>query len=493
MSTFSFHGKNPSDIHIHVIGICGVATGALAVAFHTRGYIVTGSDKGFWPPVSTELEKHKINFYAGWHPEKMSRSLPDGTVKYPDIIIAGTASGTQNPETELAKKLGLPIYSFAEAIGEFFAKENSIVCAGTWGKTSNSTLLSHILTQAEFDPTYMFGGISLSHNQSAYLGESKWSVFEGDEYKSSPTDTTPKFAYYRATHVLLTAVNWDHADLYPTPADFKKVFLKLAHGIPRHGALVACIDNTGVREIIAETPEVRHITYGKADSAFEPDYSYSEVQETVNGISCIISHGDQDYHITSPMLGSYQVENITACFAMAHYLGVNAPTIIAAIASFKGLKRRLEQRLLVHESPHGVTVIDDIAHSADKARTTIAVLKRIFNGKVTVVFEPNTGGRIPDALPTYANAFSEADRVIIPRLTKLKTSDDPNAIVPVEGEILANTIKQTQPNTDYISDDDLLVQELTKTAHKGDVIAFLGSHGFRKMIEMTVTTFLHQQ
>jgi UDP-N-acetylmuramate: L-alanyl-gamma-D-glutamyl-meso-diaminopimelate ligase len=178
--------------HIHIIGICGVATIALAIAFKKKGWKVTGSDKGFFPPVSTELEKSGISFYAGWHPENIGN---------PDYVIVGTASGSTNPETQYAKDKNIPIYSFAEAIGEFLVKENSIVCVGTWGKTSSTALLSYILEKADFNPSYMFGGISLSHNGSGKITDSKWSVCEGDEYKSSPTDPTPKFKYYKPTHL----------------------------------------------------------------------------------------------------------------------------------------------------------------------------------------------------------------------------------------------------------------------------------------------------
>jgi UDP-N-acetylmuramate: L-alanyl-gamma-D-glutamyl-meso-diaminopimelate ligase len=148
---------NSSPKHIHIIGICGVATSALAIAFHDKGWKVTGSDKGFFPPVSTELEKHNIYFYAGWHPENIGN---------PDIVVIGTASGTLNPETAYIKEKNIPMYSFAEAIGKFFVKEYSIVSTGTWGKTSSSALLSFILEKAELDPTYMFGGVSLSHSAS---------------------------------------------------------------------------------------------------------------------------------------------------------------------------------------------------------------------------------------------------------------------------------------------------------------------------------------
>src|SRR3989344_968389 len=101
--------------HLHVIGICGVATSALAIAFHDKGWRVTGSDKGFFYPVSAELKKSGIDFYAGWHPEKIGM---------PDFVIVGTASGTANPETQYAKEKNIPIYSFAEAIGKFLVRRN---------------------------------------------------------------------------------------------------------------------------------------------------------------------------------------------------------------------------------------------------------------------------------------------------------------------------------------------------------------------------------
>ncbi len=197
---------------LHVIGICGVATSAIAIAFHKRGVIVTGSDKGFFPPVSDELEKHGISFYAGWHPEKMF-----GGEDYENsIIIVGTASGTTNPEIIFAKEKNIPTFSYPEIIGKYFAKQRSIVCAGTWGKTSSTALLSYILEHGQLAPSYMFGGISLSHDSAAKITDSSWSVLEGDEYKSSPTDNRAKFFHYKATDLLLSAVSWDHADLYPT-------------------------------------------------------------------------------------------------------------------------------------------------------------------------------------------------------------------------------------------------------------------------------------
>ena len=465
---------SPNPKHIHFIGICGVATSALAIAFKNAGYKVTGSDKGFFPPVSDELEKHQIDFYAGWHPEKMGN---------PDFVVVGTASGTQNPETNFAKENNIPIYSYPEAIGKFFVKEYSIVCTGTWGKTSSTALLSFIFEQAKLNPSYMFGGISISHESSAKLTDSKYSIFEGDEYKSSPTDITPKFVYYRPTHLLLSAVSWDHADLYPTEESYFEVFKKLISSIPNTGLLVANSDNKKVKELVQKDSDKKVIWYGKENA----DYIYSDIIQSVDGLNFKIEYRGEIFKIHSQMIGSFQAENITGCFAMAHSVGIDPKDIIKAISNFKGLKRRLEKRYV-----GSVTVFDDIAHSPEKARTIIDNIKKIYTGKTIAIFEPNIGGRSRESISKYNNAFENADVVIIPRLTKLKIAEN-SSEQPMDGEELAQAIAKTNKNVIYIEDDNALVNKILEivkeldNSKKDNVIAFLGSHGFRGMIEQTIT------
>lgn len=459
--------ENPK--HIHIIGICGVLTSALAIALHKKGWKVTGSDKGFFPPVSTYLSEAGVPFYAGWHPEKM---VANGT---PDIVVAATASGTQNPETTYAKEHNLIIKSPVDIFKEYFIAENSIVCVGTWGKTSSSALLSYILDHAGYNPSYMFGGVSLSHDQSARISDTQWSVFEGDEYKSSPTDQTAKFFYYKPTHLLMTAVSWDHADLYPTEADYFNTFKKLCESIPENGLIVACADHEGVTKVLEGTDK-KIVRYGKANA----DYIYSDVTQNKDGIALKISKDGTVHSITSPMLGAFQAENIAGCFAMAHSIGITAEKIIEALSQFRGLKRRLEKRL-----DGAITVIDDIAHSPEKASSVLKNLKEIYTGRVIAVFEPNIGGRKLEAKEKYNGAFKDADEVIIPHLTKLKVSENAKD-QPIEGDILAKIISETHKFTFYIDNDDTLIQHLVNHTKPGDVVAFLGSHGFRGMIEETV-------
>lgn len=466
---------------VHVIGICGVATSALAIAFHKAGIKVTGSDKGFYPPVSDELQKAGIEFYAGWHPEKMI------TGGIPDIVIVATASGSTNPETMLAKEKNLKMYSFAEAIGEFFTRKNTIVCSGTWGKTSSSAILSYIMKKAGYNPSYMFGGISLSHDSSAEITDSEWSVLEGDEYKSSPTDLRPKFSYYKPTHLLMPAVSWDHADLYPTEESYFAVFSDLLKNVKDKGFVVGCTDNIGLKKLL-ENSGCKFIGYQNENVKSNSQnlrYTFGNIIQNIDGISFNIFYDNKEYKIKSPMIGKYQAENITGCFAMATEIGISPEITIQAISEFNGLKRRLEKRLPSNNSVKNVSVFDDIAHSPEKSTSVLANLREIFKGKIFAIFEPNTGGRRKEALIKYDFAMKDADVIIIPKLTKLKSgrAEESSAI---EGDELANVISKTHNKVLYIEDDEKLVDFLATESNSGDCIVFLGAHGFRGMIDETV-------
>ena len=454
---------------------------ALALAFHKKGIKVTGSDRGFYPPVSTSLEQEGISFYAGWHPEKMLENA------MPDLVVVGTSSGSGNPETKVAKEKGIEILSDAEVRGKFFAKENSILAAGTWGKTTSTALLSHILKNLDKKPSYMIGGVPIDMDAAELVTgppAGGWSVIEADEYKSGPEDTKAKFDYIPVTHLLLSGVSWDHMDVYPTEDSYFVAFIRLIERVPKNGLVVACIDHPGVRRVLGHA-RARVVTYGKQPSA---DYQYVKIAQSPLGLRFGIVREREAYAIESDLFGDFQAENITGCFAMAREIGLSPKEVLMAITDFKGIRRRLEKRF---ESKN-VTVIDDIAHSPDKARATLRTLRAIYpSHKIIAVFEPNIGSRSAEAATKYTDAFSAADIVIIPQLTKLKI--DPEAITkPLEGHDLTQLIARGHSAVQYIPKDDKLVEQITSLAagplSESDevVIVFLGSHSFRQMIEQVV-------
>jgi len=465
---------------VHIIGICGVATSALAIAFHKAGVIVTGSDKGFFPPVSTYLSEAGITYYAGWHPEKIAEAGE------PDLIVAG-GGGTSlsNPEIMYAKERDIRLMSFAEALGTYVVKKRSIVVTGTWGKTTTSALLSYILIQTGFDPSYFTGGLSLSHDTSA-ITDSEWSVAEGDEYQVAIWDKRPKFELYAPTHLLLTSVSWDHADLYPTETAYFAAFEKLIRSLPlsstaQDGALIVCNDDAGVHKVLSATT-VRAATYGKTPSA---DYYFHDIEHTKSGLRLTITRNGADYAIASPMLGRFNAENIAAAFAMAHTIGIAPEKIAAAIASFKGIRRRFEKRLDGATTAKGVTVLDCHAPTPEKATSVLESVREVFDRNIFAVYEPNIGGRQRESISLNDHAFDAASTVIIPRLTKLKVADDGSA-APMDSVELASTISKTHADVRHIDDDAALIELLATQPTKDDVVVFLGSHGFRGMIEETI-------
>lgn len=457
---------NKAQKHLHIIGICGTATSALAIAFHKNGWKVTGSDKGFYPPVSTHLSEAGVTYYAGWHPENMG--MPDV------VMIGGSGKSSVNPEMLYAQEKNIPIFSYPEIIEKYFLRENNIVCAGTWGKTTTSFLLSYIFEKAGWNPTYMTAGVSDSLKDTAKLTDTKWCILEGDEYTGSQVDNVAKFFHYHPTHLLLTSVSWDHADIYPTEELYFDAFRKLVKEMPTTGMIVACVDNVGVKKVVGDK---KFISYGKGAS----DYQYHNESHTRNGLSFLIKIKTGDYSIASPMLGRFNIENITAAFAVAHSIGIKPEKIIAAIKEFKGIKRRLEKR---YESD--VTVLDCHAPTPEKATSVLESIREVYDKKILTVYEPNIGGRQRASIHMYDNAFKNTDVVVVPRLSKIKV--DTASEKPLEGDELALLISKTHPNCHYIEGDENLVTFLKSSAGRGDVIAFLGSHGFRGMIEETITS-----
>ncbi len=455
--------------HIHFIGICGVAMSALAILWHKKGWRVTGSDAGFYPPISTHLQKNNITFYPGWHPEKM------GT---PDLVVVGNVAASENPELIFVKTHNIPHLSYPELIAAHLVKKNSIVCAGSYGKTSSTALLSLIFKNSGRNASYMFGGLSLDLETSADdFPETEWSILEGDEYKTSRENPVAKFFSYAPTHLLLTSVEWDHADVYKTEADYFAAFSKLMNLIPTNGLIVACTDHETIRQLINDLP-VHHpklISYGQNALA---DYRYHNLTETKDGLEFDITYKNTTFHFTSPVLGAYMAENICGAFALAHYVGLPIESLQHTIAHFHGLKRRLEKR----GSINGTPIFDTIAHSPAKAKSVLESLKKIYSGKIIALFEPNTGNRYKEALPNYANAFAAADEVIIPRLTKVKTNPS-DISLPVDGSTLCQTIRKTHPTTHYIDDDEKVVHEIKQKIDPNGAVVFMGSHGFRGMIE----------
>ncbi len=473
---------------------------ALALAMKKAGHTITGSDVGIYPPISTYLKESGVNYYTGWHPEKMGR---------PDLVVVGNVAGSTNPEWLYVQENNITYKSYPEIIAEFFVKENSIVCAGTYGKSTSTAILTWLFRELNYDPSYMFGGISLNDMSAAELTNSlvedpstklrtSYSILEGDEYKSSRWDNGPKFAHYSPTHLLLTSVVWDHADVYPTEQSYIDAFANLLMNIPENGLVVLSAKVIHDEPQLAKLPKSKIVTYGKTE---DNDYQYRNVTTTKDGLSFDICNNSNIYSVTTNTIGDYMADNMTGCFALAHSMGIEPEKIIKNLASFKNIKRRLEKKY-----DADVTVFDDIAHSPKKAEAVLRSIKKIYKchpershdevqdavegspaslPRIFAVFEPNSGNRQPESIPGYDNVFVNADEVVIPKLTRIKR--DPNKPEPIDGVKLAEIISKTHDKVKYIEEDEKLIEYLVNNTKTGDVIIFLGSHGFRGMIDELIS------
>ncbi len=468
--------------HIHFVGICGVGMGAIAVMMKKMGWQVTGSDKGFFPPISDFLKEHQIDFYPGWHPEKMNQ---------PDIVIVGNFISLKNPEYLFAKENNLTIKSYPELVAQYIIKKNSIVIAGTYGKTTIAAFLTHLFKKAGLNPSWFVGGLAKNLESGAENNQGDWSIVEGDEYTTARWDPQPKFFLYKPTHLILTSVVWDHLDIFPTEKKYNQIFQKLIKLIPQNGQIIAAQrkDNQKIDKIISQS-KAEIIRYGKKGLKFNnKNYSYE-----INSFKKVFSEFTIYYNekilgkFTTSLLGEHLIENLSSGIALAHNIGIDLKIIQKAVTDFQGVKRRLEIRAEINK----IKIIDDLAHSPSKAHASLTAIKTHFpQAKIFAVYEPNVGNRTISSQKFYSRIFNLADYLIIPRLSKTKI--DAHQEKRMNGQELANIIKQKNKETKvlYLEDDDKLIDFLVNEVKPKDVIIFLGSHSFRGMIEQTIT-FLRQ-
>ncbi len=462
---------------IHFIGICGVGMAAVAIMMQKMGWKVTGSDKGFFPPISDFLKENEIDFYPGWHPEKMDN---------PDTVVVGNFISLNNPEYLFAKKNGFQIKSYSELVAEYIVKKNSVVVAGTYGKTTITAFLAHIFETAGLNPSWFIGGLAKNFPNGATDNRGDWSVTEGDEYTTARWDPRSKFLLYKPTHLILTSVLWDHLDVFPTEKKYNQTFEKLVEIITPQGIIVAAKrDDTQKIDKIISQSKAKIIRYGQRDFIDSPnDYAYEITSLNENGSEFNILKNNKILEkFKTELLGEHLVENLLAGIVLAHHNNIDLKIIQKAVKNFQGVKRRLE----IREEINQIKIIDDLAHSPSKAKASLTALRTHFpQSGIFAVYEPNVGNRTMSSENFYQNAFINADTVIIPRLSQTKTNDKQEE--RMDGQKLKELIEQKNKGVKvlYSENDNDLIEFLGKEAKPKDIIVFLGSHGFRGMIEQII-------
>lgn len=444
--------------HIHFIGICGTAMGAVAAAMRAQGYAVTGSDAGVYPPMSTFLESKGIKLSEGYRAENIPADA--------DLIVVGNAISRGNPEVEAVLNRKLVYLSLPETLKQFFLRgRHNLVVTGTHGKTTTTALLTCILQSAGLNPAYMIGGIAKNLGQGASLHESKYFVIEGDEYDTAFFDKRSKFVHYLPELVIVNNLEFDHADIFPDLEAIKLSFRRLMNIVPSEGMVLIngdddnCIDIA--RDCRAQLVEVgfsencaRHIR----DVHYGPEGSEFTLLDT---------------HFTLQHVGEFNVRNAAMAISAAHFYGVPLDAIVSAVAEFGGVKRRQEVRGTVR----GITVIDDFGHHPTAIRETLRGLRHKYPGRrLWALFEPrsNTTRRavFQHELPA---ALGEADGVILAQVARMEQLQADERLNPEQ--VVADIDAMGKPAF-YEADVDAIIARLKPLVRESDVIVILSNGGF---------------
>ncbi|HRO65548.1 MAG TPA: Mur ligase family protein [Candidatus Dojkabacteria bacterium] len=472
---------------VHIIGICGVVTSGLAVMFKYEGSKVTCTDKGLFPPISKFLEKYDIPIGIGY---KANR-LTDEDGKHPELVIIQGLKSDKNIEYQEAKRLGLTIKTFPEILAEYVIANESIVVAGTYGKTTISAVLVDIMKNANIDISYMYGGLNVNMDQTimAKKDNTKFSIVEGDEYMTSLEDTSSKFFHYKTKYLILHSCQWEHPDMFPTEQSYVENFRNYVRKIPNDGFIVANANDKNVVDVVKDSScRVIYYSANKLNAFALPDWY---LEKSSKPLPTFIRFKDDPSNLEiipyeRKIIGEFNEENFLAGSVMAYELGVKKEYIQDTISEFKGIKRRLEIKIQSDQ----FLIIDDFGSSPPKANGSLQALRSDYpDSKIIAIFEPNTGNRTEASIPTYKDAFKLADEIIFPRFTKLPSIDKKR----FNAEELIEYLKPFYDNITYVGDDDVLVNLLVKEIELGEavhkVIVFMGSHGFRGMIEKLNTYF----
>lgn len=462
--------------HVHIIGVCGTLMGAFAAFLKRQGVLVTGSDQNIYPPMSDVLTNAGVKLYSGYN----AKNLTQASTK-PDIIVIGNVIRSDNPEARAAIDGGYQYTSLPEFMEKYLLAEtrNLTVC-GTHGKTTTSSLLAHTLNYCKKNPSYFIGGVSHDLPVSFHVSDIKPGscfVLEGDEYDTAFWDKVPKFNHYRPTDVILTSVEYDHADIYPSFEAVIKAFDGLIDRIQSHGRLIACLDYPVMPKIIARA-KVPVITYGSHEIT-KAEWIVKNIRAHGENLSFDIFKSDEKIEsLELKIPGKHNALNALAVWLECRELGIPSEQIKKALAAFKGVKRRQE----VRGEPNGITVIDDFAHHPTAVKETIAALKNKYAGRrLIAVFEPRSAtSRRKVFQKDFAKAFGEADLVYIAKpYDQSRISEDDR----FSSEQFIADLNKLKTKAFIIESADDGVKKVAETAQRGDVIAVLSNGGFDGFIQ----------
>jgi UDP-N-acetylmuramate: L-alanyl-gamma-D-glutamyl-meso-diaminopimelate ligase len=459
--------------HIHLIGICGSAMASLAGMLQARGYLVTGSDAAAYPPMSDLLHALGISIKEPYAEANLSPR--------PEMVIVGNAISRGNVELEYVLDERIPFRSLAETIQHVFLPgRESLVIAGTHGKTTTTSMLAWIYEVAsrarpEVAPSFLIGGIAENFGTSFRVREGKPFILEGDEYDTAFFDKGPKFMHYFPDALILTHVEFDHADIYDDLAAVKTAFRRLVNLVPRRGRVVAYDGSANVDECVARALCATE-RYG-----FQPGSAWrmeNLTHDHHNSSWRILRSGREWLQVTLPMPGEHNALNATAAAALAAGQGIDPAAIVEALATFRSVKRRLEVRAVAA----GVTIVDDFAHHPTAIRETLKALRAAYpDQRLWAVLEPRSNTLRRSVFEReLVESLALADAIVVAGVFKQESIPEGERMHP---EKVVAALAHAGHDATFCPTADAIVQGITPRLEPGDVVAILSNGGFDSIYE----------
>ncbi|MFO7810877.1 MAG: Mur ligase family protein [Candidatus Delongbacteria bacterium] len=448
---------------IHFIGISGTLMGNAAIYLQKQGYEVRGSDKAFYPPIGDMLKSEKMFLYKGFDEKNLDWK--------PDLVIIGNAISRENPEAERTLNDRMNFMALPELLKYMFIKDkNSIVVSGTHGKTSTTSIISKIFTDAGKDPSYLIGGVPVGSDTGFKNGKGDYFIIEGDEYDTAFFDKRPKFVHYKPHCLMINNIEFDHGDIYRDIDHIKLEFSRLVNIVPANGLIIANYDERNVKDVTAK--------------AHTPVASFGQGQDCLWQIKNVKNEGSKTCFdlfkagelIISPVVkrcGIYQVYNFTAGIIASLFYNLDKNTILDTLETFEGVKRRMEHRGFVN----GAELIEDFAHHPTAVRNVLTEVREEYpDKKIIAAFEPrsNTTKRniFQDEL---AQALSIADYVAI---GKIDREDQLTSEEKLDMNKLLGDIKTKGKTAVHYDDSGEIAEYIKSKADENSVILIMTNGSF---------------
>ncbi len=461
----------------HFIGICGKGMSAVAKLLIDTGWQVSGSDEGFYPPISTYLEENNIPCT----PHYAAGNIPPDV----DVIIIGKHAklvAEENEEVAAAFGSGKPVKSFPEILNELTAATNNYVIAGSFAKSTCAALTTWALVHAQKDPSYFIGALSLNLPTNAHLGSGPTFVLEGDEYPSANWDDNAKFLYYNANTVLLTSCEHDHVNVFPTVASYLEPFIQLIMQLPPQAKLVACLDGENVAKVLEKTG-YQAITYSLHNK--HADWRAESIKHdgAITRFD-LLFRNQKITRLESHLLGDHNVQNMIGVAAwLLSNEALSPDELQGAFREFRGVAGRLELKTTKSSIP----VYEDFGSSRPKAKAGFTSLRQHFPDKrIIAIFEPHTfSWRNRAALAWYNDLFDEVDIAFIyqPPTHGAATHDQ-----LTQAEIV-QAVKESGKEAYAVTSKEDLLDQLKSKLQPTDLIVMSTSGDLGGSIE-TVTNYV---